>query len=419
MLRDLARGSDVVIPACVFGVPLMAELIRAGVFERGFPPDSGDSVVIDFGEEWVAFNVFKVRDKWQCVEDRDANPRILLLKDEDLTPCTLRREAFFALMAGDLGLTGAVAQLRTGLWELGRKSRPGRDRTKVVFAEACVPWEEIALFVTQDPFRSFCVLSAATYLDIPPIGDKTVVAGLVTVKSGNFTSSAFEDLEASGSLAASVTGVDLDSTPPKLVIMGEEFPMPIHKGSPPIGLKYLAMLIDRARESIPVWDVFLAGHPGDSDNETAGDEDEDDLAGSEEIMTGGKFSDKRSSIRPAWEDVDMDAATRARVSRDLAAKRGELESILKRGGTAGKVITKLREDIAALEQYLNAGQGAGGRRRAIKHGDRDKARDSVRGALKTVIKHVARQSPQRADELEKSLDLGYDVMFKPPPDWGI
>ena len=195
--------------------------------------------------------------------------------------------------------------------------------------------------------------------------------------------------------------------------------MPIHKGSPPIGLKYLAMLIDRARESIPVWDVFLAGHPGDSDNETAGDEDEDDLAGSEEIMTGGKFSDKRSSIRPAWEDVDMDAATRARVSRDLAAKRGELESILKRGGTAGKVITKLREDIAALEQYLNAGQGAGGRRRAIKHGDRDKARDSVRGALKTVIKHVARQSPQRADELEKSLDLGYDVMFKPPPDWGI
>ena len=115
----------------------------------------------------------------------------------------------------------------------------------------------------------------------------------------------------------------------------------------------------------------------------------------------------------------MDSDTRKIVGQDLAKKRNRLESLANQGVQTGSEVKNLKKEISELEKYLNAGMGVGGRKRAIKHGDRDKARDSVRGGIGVVIQHVAKQNPERAEELRNSLDLGYDVMFKPPPEWEI
>ena len=421
MLLDLRADDDVVIPAYFFGTALMAELARGGVFERGFPPETGDFIVLDIDGESSDFGVHPVRGELVCYENREANPRTLRFSVEELTLHTLRRTAFYTLMAGDLGVAGPVVRLDRGIWELGRKNIRGQGRAKIMFVEQGVGANDLVACLVRHGFKTNCLL----YHGKPPaqinVPEKDVVVSSVLVTEGLFVTDVFEDVAASRPESNPETGVDLDSTPQKLVICGEDFLMPLHKGTPLIGLKYFAVLFDRARECIPVWDLFVAAKPGlsapgaDGSNE----EGEEDPTDTDEVNTGIKRSDKRPITRPGWEDVRMDSGTRKIVGQDLAKKRKRLESLAKQGVQTGSEVRNLKKEISELKNYLDAGQGVGGRKRAIKHGDRDKARDSVRGGIGVVIQHVAKQNPARAEELKNSLDLGYDVMFKPPPEWGI
>jgi hypothetical protein len=419
MLRELSAGVPCVFPACAFGVSPMAELVRGGLFVRGFPPDSGDHIGLEIDGEVSEFCVYRVRGEFHCEEIREANPRHLRYSEDDLTMHTLVRTRFYQDMAGDLGITGQLAEVARGIWEIGRRNLPGHGRVKVYFVEEGVGHAEITACIAKHGFKLNCVLFSERGPGNVSLPDKQVQAAQLLVRNGRFLTEAFEDLAASGPDSIPETGVDLDSTPQKLVILGEEFLMPLHKNKPLIGLKYLSMMFDQPRDTIPAWDLFLAGHPGDSDNEEDDDEDGDDPTGSGEIMTGTKRHDKRAKVRPSWEDTKMDSNTWRAVGQDLDKKRKRLESLAKQGVQTGAEARNLKKEIEELKKYLDSGQGADGRKRAIKHSDRDKARDSVRGGIKVVIQHVAKQNPARAEELRNSLDLGYDVMFKPPPDWGI
>jgi hypothetical protein len=362
------------------------------------------------------FFVYRIGKRILCEEDREANKREFWFDDEkDLRWHTLKREAFYALMSGDFGIAGPVVRLDRGIWELGRRNIPGKGRAKVFFVEQGVEKNDLIACISQHGFKLNCLLfhgKSPAQISVP---DKNVVSSPVLVADGCFVTEVFEDLAASRPDLIPETGVDLDSTPQSLVILGEEFQMPLHRGKPLIGLKYLATCFDRARQCIPVWDLFVAAKPGLADI----DSDSDDEADTELVSTGMKLSDERLIIQPGWEDVKVDSDTRKIVGQDLAKKRKRLESLAKRGIQTGVEVSKLTKEIADLKKYLDAGQGVGGRKRALKHGDKEKARDSVRGGINKVIAIVERQNPARAEELRNSLDLGYDVMFKPPPDWGI
>ena len=68
MLRDLRSGEPCVFPACAFGVQPMAELVKAGLFRRGFPPEDGDHIGLEIDGEMAEFGVFRVREEFHCDE---------------------------------------------------------------------------------------------------------------------------------------------------------------------------------------------------------------------------------------------------------------------------------------------------------------------------------------------------------------
>jgi len=421
-LRDLDAGCDSVVPTYAFGKILMAELVRSGIYEAGLPPEACDCIVLDTDSGPSEFIVYEIQKRILCEEHGNAKKREFWFNQwEELRWHTINRQAFYALMAVDFGVAGSVVRLDRGVWEIGRKNIPGYGRAKIIFVEQGVGENDLVACLVRHGFKTNCLLfhgKPPAQISVP---EKSVVASSVLVMDGRFVTLVFDDLAASRSESVPETGVDLDSTPQKLVICGEDFPMPLHKGNPLIGLKYFAVLFDRAREVIPVWDLFVAAKPGlsDPDADVSNEGDEEDPTDTDQVSTGIKRSDNRPSIRPGWEDDTMDSETRKIVGQDLAKKRKRLESLTKQGVQTGSEVRNLKKEVSELQAYMDAGKGAGGRKRAIKHGDRDKARDSVRGGIGVVIQHVAKQNPTRAEELRNSLDLGYDVMFKPPPEWGI
>ncbi|MCX6864855.1 MAG: hypothetical protein NTV46_01310 [Verrucomicrobia bacterium] len=295
----------------------MAALVEAGLFRRDFPPGNGDHIGLEIDGGMAEFGVFRVRGEFHCDETRDANPRKLRYSEAELTMHTLKRGAFYALMAKDFGVAGQVVCLDQGIWELGRKNIPKLGRAKIIFAEQGLRGNDLVACLVRHGFKTNCLL----YHGKPPtpisVPEKNVEASAVLVTDGRFVTEAFKDAAASRTESIPETGVDLDSTPHKLVICGEDFPMPLHQGNPLIGLKYIAVLFDRARECIPVWDLFVAAKPGLSDPGADGSNegDEEDPTDTEQVSTGMKLSDNLQSIQPSWEDARMDPGTRKIVGQ--------------------------------------------------------------------------------------------------------
>jgi len=391
VLLDLRADDDVVIPAYFFESALMAQLARDGVFERGFPPETGDFIVLDIDGESSDFGVHPVRGELVCYENREANPRTLRFSVEKLTLHTLRRTAFYALMARDLGISGQVTELQRGIWELGRKSLPGRDRSKVIFIERGVRETDLATCLMRDNFNTLCLLSHGAPprpLDVP---GKLIVPGRLEVVGGRFVSEIFEDLAASQPAGAVETGIDLEESPPKLWICGQEFRLPDDRGRPTLGVLYLAALFDRPRESISCWDLERLGKPR-----------------LETTVTTTMGSDQRLDER----------ATRE-LNKQISEAEAELAEI---EGDPNATELEIR-DVARLLDRLRSQKkqdtGLQGKSKLLGSSDKDKARGRVRKAIAAAISFVGQQSPEIAKTLETSIGEGREIYFNPPPDWGI
>jgi hypothetical protein len=365
------------------------------------------------------FCVYRVRDVFHCEETREANPRQLRHSEDELTMHQLNRSKFYKTMADDLGIIGNPAEITAGIWEVGRRNMPGQGRAKVFYVEHGVGDAEITACIAIHGFKLNCVLFCEKTRGSIYLPDKHIQLGQIVVQNECFFTEAFQDIAAAVPDLIAETTIDMDSTPQRVVILGEEFSMPLYKSKPLIGLKYLSMLFDRPRETISAWNVFLAGHPGDASNAEDNFDDVDDLRNSEEVFTGMSYRDIRAEIRPMWDDSKMDSKTRKSIGEDLIKKKKSLQNLLNKKDKKSSEVSNLKKEIEELQKYLNSGEGADGRKRSIKHSDRDRARDSVRGGIGIVIKHISKQNPIRAKELINSIDFGYDLMFKPPPDWGI
>lgn len=407
-----------VIPAHDLGEEAARHLLDQRILSPGFPPNSGDSVILDHEGESVAFTVVTRGQRVICVEEREANPRSLDLRIEDLRLCGLERSCFYRLLAADLGIDPDPAEQARGIWRVGRRSIPDLGRTCVYFVEPGFHQADLELIVGRESFKCICVLGIN---DIPEtaVSGKTVVTGLVRDQEGRFHSEVFADLLASSEPSSAATYVDLEATPQKLVICGEEFPMLEHKGQPLIGLKYLEHLFDHARETIPVWNLYLAANPGLSEAALVmGREDEDEEIDEDSVMTGVKHGQKQHVLRPNWEEESTNAESRKLAMADLTKKRAQLEQ-LRSKGTATKRIKHLEGEIAELEEYVGIGRHQRNQNRPIKNSDREMARKSVSNGIEVIVRRVAKQNEKRAQELSDAIHQGFDVMFTPPPDWRL
>jgi hypothetical protein len=391
VLLDLRADDDVVIPTYFFGTALMAELVRSGVFERGFPPEAGDSIVLDVDGESSDFGVHPVRGELVCYENREANPRTLRCSVEELTLNTLRRTAFYTLMARDLEITGQVTELRRGIWELGRKSLPGRDRSKVLFIERGVRETDLILCLMRDGYNTHCLLchgNLPRQLEIP---GKTTAQAILEVRDGHFVSEIFEDLAASQKPTTAETRIVLDESPPTLWICGQEFRLPDDRGRPTLGVLYLAALFDSPRESISCWALER------------------------------KVSPRLKELSSVSFGADARMDTRAQRELDEAIKtaKAELDEARREINVSESEIAELESEFERLLDKKQADSGKAGKSRTLGTPDKEKARQRVRKALDAVVVSVEKQSPEVGKQLRTAVGEGGEILFNPPSDWEI
>ena len=338
------------------------------------------------------FDVFPVSGGFLCHEIREANPRMLRLSEDDLRLNTLRREAFYSIMAKDLEVLGHVLELGRGIWELGRKSLPGRDRSKVIFIERDVRESDLVLCLMRDGYN---VHSLLFHGDLPrtlEIPGKTTALALVDVQDGRFVSDVFEDLAASQKPTSAETGIDLVQSPPKLWICGDEFTLPTSsEGVPTDGCKYLACLLDHPLKPISCWDLYGEAHP----------------------LLQGEIG------HAVWTDDILDQKAKQEFLRELRDARAELHEVEDDESVPEDEKAAMREKVASLLEQQGKVLGIKGRSRQITSGDHTNARQNVRKALKVVIDHVQKQNEAVGIALITALGKGDPVKFLPPPEWGI
>lgn len=82
-------------------------------------------------------------------------------------------------------------------------------------------------------------------------------------------------------------------------------------------------------------------------------------------------------------------------------------------------LEQARDKVHELQEQRAKLFGKAGRSRQIVEGDRGKARQRVRKALKLVIDKVKIQDAATGAALGESLGEGDPVTFRPPPDWRL
>ena len=370
----------------------MVEMVRGGLFVRGFPPDSGDHIGLEVDGEMREFCAYRVRGEFHCEELGVVRPRKLRYSGDELTMHTLSRARFYECVAKDLGVTGQVIDLGHGIWELGRKRLPGRDSSKVIFIEAGVPTAVLELTLMRDPFMTLCLLHHGK----PPMhdwhSDKTLFRGVIEVRDGRYASDVFEDLSASQRESSSATRIELEELPPKLWICGEEFNLPISpEGIPTDGCRYLAYLFDHGEKPITCWDLYFALRP------------------EEKEKIGG----------PGWSDEIIDEQGKLDFKKQLQEAQAELSEAELDPSMPADELEQARDKVHELQEQRAKLFGKAGRSRQIVEGDRGKARQRVRKALKLVIDKVKIQDAATGAALGESLGEGDQVTFRPPPDWRL
>jgi hypothetical protein len=407
-----------VIPARDLGEEVTRHLLDQRIFSSGFPPDSGDSVVLDHDGDSVAFSVMRRGQRLICIEEREANPRTLDLSPEELRLCELNRASFYQVLAVDLGIAPDLAEQARGIWRIGRRTIRDLGRACIYLVEPGFRPTDLELILDRETFKFVCVLGINDMPEAAAVG-KSIMTGLVRDHEGKFHSEVFADLLASTAPSSAATYVDLGSMPQKLVICGEEFLMAEHKGQPPIGMKYLEHLFDNVREAIPVWTLYLAANPGLSEVAmVVGQEDEDEEIDEDAVMTGAKRGQKQHVLRPNWEEESTNFKSRKLAMTELSKKREQLEQMISKSAASERT-KELQAEIVKLEKYLGIGKHPRNRHRPIKNSDLEMARKSVSNGIDVVIRRVAKQSQDRARNLSESIHQGYEVMFNPPPDWGL
>lgn len=423
VLRDLWRGAEVVLLRREFDAAALHELVDMGVFRLGLLPEDGAELLLEVeGGKPGWFNVLPRGASFSCYENTDLVPRTMKVGEEELRFCHLERAGFYRLMAADLGIVGQVQELGRGIWEIGRKAPTGGNRAKVTFVEEGVGRADLLLCLAQDPYLSHCLLHHGDGPGPVQIAGKTVVQSAVAVAGEAFASDLFEDLSASAAPAGPATWVEIAGGQAIVSLGGRQITIPPHRGRPLLGAVYLSMLFDQPGVPVNAWDLFASASPDHGDNEDGAREDDDPVDGDQDAGGEGAFGGRKPDARRPLpravggdERTDMRAIAEVRKALEKAGK--DRIAALGLGAPPGEV-AELDGQIAALERYLQENTDLGDRVRKMAGGDREKARDSVRNAIETLIGKVAGVDKALAAKLRRSISLGYEVMFTPPPEWG-
>ncbi len=122
---------------------------------------------------------------------------------------------------------------------------------------------------------------------------------------------------------------------------------------------------------------------------------------------------------PGWSDEITNERGKSEFKARLQEAQAELREAELDPSMPADELEKARDKVHELQEQAAKLFGKGGRSRQIVEGDRGKARQRVRKALKLVIEKVKSQDPATGTALAKALGEGDPIMFRPSPDWRL
>ncbi len=397
------------------------------MLRQGFLPDNGDEVWLDVGGTASRFNVVRRGDKFTCHWLDHAHLAPLRVDAEDLRFHEVLREGFYGLVAADLGCTPRQAELAEGIWQVGTLAIPGRGKAMVVVVEPGA--DPVGVFTLQEltQFKLVLVLWAGPRRKLAKSEGKTILQDdLGTSGDGlTFSCAAVNEMEHVAVPGRRGSRVDLDESPPLLVVGDRDFTLPVNRMSPTDGSRYLDHLFQNPGKAISCWDLYREIHPEppvhelgeiagnhEPEQEDPGDDKEEAGTRRRRTQAGGNL------ISPEWSEDVLDEKAKLALRREIEQKEAALAAARKAKAPA-KGIKGMESELNSLHDYARKATGIGGRSRQIAAGHREKARQNVRKALAKVVAHVAKQDTDTGKALKLALGEGDPVTFNQPPDWGV
>jgi len=345
------------------GNEALDELCAKGIFRSGLLPDDGDELLVHDKSGSRYCHVIRNAEEYFCYETHNGKGLTLKLPIEELRLFDLCRANLYRSVADDLGCKSRPTNLALGIWQIGTRLIPEKGNCLFIVVEPGVNPVDVFRIPELVQYKILGVLWIGERQALANAGSRIIFHGDLVAGEGAFHStliSEIQDMEISDSFEAYI---DLDGSPPKLVINKSAIPLPCTSSGPTDGVSYFDYLMQHPRTPIACWDLYLEIHP----------------AIGSEVGT------------PKWNEDRLDETAKNQITDTLRRKRAELHQAEDDPGIPECERQLLRDDVASLGEHLRQDVGISGRSRQIGSGDREKARQKVRKALSALLLHIKKQ----------------------------
>lgn len=396
ILSELVAGGEVGLLGLDFPTSAVrAGLVKDGILTAGQPVESGTDVFMPVGgrREWRT--LVSTKDGFLAHPTR-YGAKATVVKECDGILYSLDRKALYRRVAKDLGCRhGEPEKHVPGVWSIGTKHLAKAGAAKVYIVERGVAKDVLERVVRAAHFKWIYVLGVgAPLLALDALSsqvDKVVVGGMLKANDERFFSAELEEMDSVVPPPQDGAFLDITSNPAVLVVGGVSISLPMDRGKPTAGVLLLSYLLENPYNVMPAW----------------------------------KLDGEVSSERRAHEDIafgtdaEVDDKAVAAIRGDAQNAARELASLRRRSDASEVEIKAAENEVERLMEALSKTRAPGGRRRQLGSSSAELARQRVKNNLRPVLKEIARQNPAVAEQVKSALHQGYEVMFVPPPSWGM
>jgi hypothetical protein len=392
-LSELVAGAEIGLLGFDFQPPeVLSALLKDGVLRSGIRPEPGTDVRICVEDvlEWRTLVPFK----GGALAHADGRKAISLSHAEAMLH-PVDRGGLYRTMVDDLSCRPDIRELAVGIWQLGTFQHPDGTRAKVVIVEQGTPPDTVAQQVQALQYTCIFLLGmgkATVSLDsLNRIAGKTILHGQLGTDGDRFYCTAMDEAEDLATPSHPDTYIDINAKPPVLVVNGVSLQLPMNQSNPATGVLLLNYLFEHPCAVVPSWKLELEVFPEKrSHQDTA-------------------FGTDPVSDEKAVASIRTDAEKAARELAFLRRKRDASQSEIK----------SAEDEVERLMDALNASRTSRGRKQQLGESSSESARQRVKNNLRKVFDEVQKQDAKIGEQLKSAVRQGYEVMFLPPPDWGM
>ncbi len=396
ILSELVAGAEIGLMGLDFPTPADCfGLVKDGVLLTGLPPEPGTEVriIVDGHPEW---RTLIPHGEGFLAHSSRYGPKAICLTKAEAVLLPVDRTALYRAIAAELGCSRAAPEQHAmGVWSIGVKHLPNVGSAKVLIVEQGAAKHALEQAIRQAAFKWLCVLGIGSPIaGLEALGSdigKVIFGGVLESNDERFLSVALDDMDAITPPPQKGAHIDIEAKPALLVVNGVSLQLPMNQSRPVAGVLLLNYLFENPYAVIPIWKLEAEVFPEKSSHE--------DMAfGTDDVL-------------------DAKAVASIRVDAEKAAR--ELAALRRKSNASLGEIKSAEDEVERLIDALNKNHAPAGRKKQLGQTSSESARQRVKGNFRKVFEFVQKQNKRVGEQLKSAVRQGYEVMFLPPPDWGM